>query len=110
MSEQEQLNPLRKHCAQVKKETILKTTYQTYAVKDHEAYDYDWDHHRNRTIMTLREPMFKKDELLWLVKTFNASNKVSSYDLYKMDGTHICGFGRDTEIVQRNVYMDKKWL
>ncbi|BBA65459.1 predicted ORF [Xanthomonas phage XacN1] len=110
----EQPNPLRKHCGQVKRETILSsltvTTYKTYAVKDQEAYDYDWDHQRNRTIVTLREPMFKKDELVLLVKTFNAMNKVSNYDLYKMDGTHICGFGRDTDCIQRNVYMDKKWL
>lgn len=114
MSEQEQPNPLRKHCGQVKRETIFSsltvTTYKTYAVKDQEVYDYDWDHQRNRTIVTLREPMFKKDELLLLVKTFNSLNKVSNYDLYKLDGTHITGFCRDTDCVQRNVYMDKKWL
>lgn len=114
MNQEEQPNPLRKHAGQVKRETIFSsltvTTYKTFAVKDEEAYDYDWNYQRNQTIKTLRTPTYKKDDFLLLVKTFNSLNKVSNYDLYTMDGIHICGFGRDTEIVQRNVYVDKKWL
>lgn len=114
MSDEENSNKLRKQCGQVKRETILSsltvTTYKTYAVKDCESYDYDWDYKKNQTIRTLREPAFKKDSFVLLVKTYNALNKVTNYDLLQLDGTPIFGFGRDTDIVQRNVYVDKKWL
>lgn len=114
MNQEEQPNPLRKQCGQVSRETVFSTltvtTYKTYAIKDEESYDYDWDHQRNRTIMTRRKPSFKKNEFVLLVKTYNHLNKVTNFDLYTLDNKHIVGFGRDSDIVQRNVYVDKKWL
>lgn len=106
-------NPLIKKCGQVKRESVgnlTVTTYKTFAVKTAEWKNYDWHFQANKTIVTLVEPQpFKKDDMLLLVKTYNQLNKVSSYDLFTLDEQHICSFGRDTELVQRNVHMDKKW-
>ena len=110
----EEVNPLKKHCGQVKRETIgplTLTTYKTYTVQDAAWVDYDWNFHKNKTIVIPHDPQpFKKDELLLLVKMYNILNKTTTYDLYTLNEEHICGFGKDSAIVARNVYMDKKWL
>lgn len=105
-------NPLVKKCGQVKRETngpLTFTTYKTFAVKTAEWKCYGWDGHKTLSIPLQVQPFIKNDMLL-LVKTYNQLNRTSSYDLYTLDEAHICGYGRDTDIVQRNVYMDKKWL
>jgi hypothetical protein len=105
-------NPLVKKCGQVKRDThgpLTITTYKTFAHKNADWKTYGWDGYKTVMIPVLPPP-FMKDDILLLVKTYNQLNRTSSYDLYTLDEVHICGYGRDTDIVQRNVYMDKKWL
>jgi hypothetical protein len=111
----DQPNPLRKKCGQVKRvefgftKSLIFTTYVTFALKDEETYDYDWDYKKNQTIKTLRTPRYKKDDLLFLETTLNKSNGTTQYALYDLEGKPIHGFGRDRDITERHVYVDKKW-
>lgn len=106
-------NSLRKQCGQVTRVTnssLIIITYKTFALSDAEIHDYDWDFVRRRTIVTLREPIYKKDEFVLLIKTINTRTNRSDYAITKLDGSPLLGFLGDVEILQRRVYVDKKWM
>lgn len=108
-------NPLRKQCGQVTRVVsssgdLIITTYKTYTLSDAEIYDLDWDFARRRTIATLREPIYRKDEFVLLVKIYNKRTQRNDYSIESLDNTPLLGFLADTEILQRRVYVDKKWI
>lgn len=112
--DEEKLNKFKKQCGQVqytKNEYATRVLYRTVMLRDIKNLKYDWDYNENKTIIIELEPIAKENSFVLLEIHFDhySRHNLISYALLKDDYSPLISFGRDRNLLESYMYVDKKW-
>lgn len=110
--EEETLSKLKKQAGQVRytdTDQSVTKVYKTFVLRDVPRVEYDWDFHKNKSIVKELEPAMTEGSFVFLETYFNRNTKTTTYTIVNADYSPYLSYGRDRNLLESTVYVDKKW-